>query len=736
MTKTELLSPAGDFETARAAFAAGADAVYCGLHDFSARAFAPNFSFDDLESLLRLSRAHGKKVYVTLNTLLLESEIPAALDVLSRLDVLRPDALIVQDLGLARLVRERFPSLALHASTQLFAHNLEGVLALGDLGFSRIVLARELSLAEISSIASRCGSLEVECFIHGALCYSLSGLCLFGALEKGRSGNRGQCPYCCRLPVARASGGKSFPFSMKDLRLGEDVRKLAAAGVASLKIEGRMKSPLYVASVTRYYREILDGTPQDVTVEDLETVFSRRTTRLSFDRAKASAEDTEPVIDASSLGHLGALIGEVKKVTRDREGRLFLRFHTSRALEKHDGLQFGVLTKENRPLGMGIQEMRTALSRTPVFRVPAHSDVEVRIDDDIAHEMTPGLKVYCSMSNALKSRFPVPPFRKSVTAGVVPLRVRLLVSADGVEAHGTLPSLAVEAKAAVPSALAPAREASRGNEAARQAFGKLGETSYFLDALAVENPSALFLPSSVLNDLRRQLLAALQTALERHQSEAVAEREIDAAFADFVRTGEKRACRRVKIRSDQSVPDGDWDEVIVALARKDREIPFPTTVRLALPVYTSEMDFAALRRQVKRFLARGYAKWEAADLATLRLLTSLGVRDVSADWTLYAMNEPALETLFALGVRRVVASPESSRETLETLAAYSPFVEFLSHQSTPLFLSLHAPDGSARESGLRLFRRDGLFVTTSRTPRSFPVPGGCSSRLDLSWEDA
>ena len=294
----ELLAPAGNFQTALAAFEAGADAVYCGLAEFPARAFADNFSLEDLKNLLRFAkgsgiggRGLGKKVYVTFNTVIDEDNIENAIGQLARLDEVHPDALIVQDIGVARICREHFPDLELHASTQLVAHNLEGVLAMKELGFKRVVLARELSLEEIASIAKRCGDMELEVFIHGALCYSISGLCLFGAMEKDRSGNRGKCPYCCRQQMevdihcspSPSTFTSLYPFSMKDLRLGEDVRKLAEAGVASLKIEGRMKSALYVASVTRYYRNILGERDQGsgigdrvrgrVTVADLETVF-------------------------------------------------------------------------------------------------------------------------------------------------------------------------------------------------------------------------------------------------------------------------------------------------------------------------------------------------------------------------------------------------------------------------------------------------------------------------------
>ena len=376
----ELLAPAGNFQTALAAFEAGADAVYCGLTDFSARAFADNFSLEDLKNLLRYargsnaSRASSRRVYVTFNTVIDEDNLENAIEQLAWLDEVRPDALIVQDIGVARICRKHFPGLELHASTQLVAHNLEGVLAMKDLGFKRVVLARELSLEEIASIAKRCGDMELEVFIHGALCYSISGLCLFGAMEKGRSGNRGRCPYCCREGRSKGEKGKSadvvYPFSMKDLRLGEDVRKLADVGVASLKIEGRMKSALYVASVTRYYRNILTGPAENakiakrMTVADLETVFSRRTTKLYFDGRNSNthpAKDSNAFpIDSESLGHLGAEIGIVKRITKDREGISWLRFHTARGLEKHDGVEVGAVV-DGKDVGVGIVEVRQTI---------------------------------------------------------------------------------------------------------------------------------------------------------------------------------------------------------------------------------------------------------------------------------------------------------------------------------------------------------------------------------------
>lgn len=721
----ELLSPAGNFAIARAAFAAGADAVYCGLKDFSARAFADNFSFDELRDLLRIAHAQGKKAYVTFNTVLDEADVERAVRTLARLDDLRPDALIVQDLGVARLCRRHFPGLALHASTQLVAHNLEGVLAMRELGFSRVVLARELSLAEIESIVRRCG-VEIEVFIHGALCYSVSGLCLFSAMEKGRSGNRGQCAYCCRLPYEGPGGARSLPFSMKDLRLGGDVAKLVAAGVASLKIEGRMKSETYVASVTRYYRQLLGcaggrGENADVTIEDLETVFSRRTTKLYFD-----GTPSEPVVDSSSLGHLGAKIGVVRSVLRDSEGRFWLRFRTSRRLEKHDGLQF-----ENRdggkPLGMGIGLMRAAISRVPAFEVAAGTDVDVLLPEDDAEApqsaflrdvLQPGQAVYCAASQAVRRMFTTPGFRPGDYAGEKVVDVEVALKADGVSARVATYGVECEVAAKLSSSNHPEKTA----DAVRQAFSRLGGTDYCLGALVVDDPDRLFAPPSVLNDLRRELVERLDESRLRLQEE-----KVEAALQDdpcIAPCDVVTPCQRLKIRAGQKVPPGEWEEVVVTMGEGGD--------RVATPVYTGEADFARLRADVKRLIHRGCVRWEASDLATLRMLRSLGVEDVTADWTLFAFNAQALRALADLGVRRFVTSPENSPVNLRALAESGFDVEFLSQQSTPLFISLTEP--AARPAELAVFRRDGLWITTRPTPRTFEVPRGASSRVDLSWD--
>ena len=257
----ELLSPVGDFDCLKAAVQNGANAVYFGSNLFSARAFAKNFDQNELEQAINYAKLRGVKTHLTLNTLIKDDEFKDALNVAKIAYEFGIDALIVQDIGLARFLIKNFPNLEIHASTQMTTSNLEGVKKLGKLGFNRVVLSRECSISEIEHICKN-SNIEIEVFAHGALCISYSGQCLFSSMVGGRSGNRGMCAQPCRLPYSLIESEKvidnGYLFSPRDLCSLEYLPKLISAGVKSLKIEGRMKSPTYVATVTRIYRKYID----------------------------------------------------------------------------------------------------------------------------------------------------------------------------------------------------------------------------------------------------------------------------------------------------------------------------------------------------------------------------------------------------------------------------------------------------------------------------------------------
>ncbi len=250
--KPELLAPCGSFAALTAAVEAGADAVYLGAKQFNARALARNFSDQELTDAIAYAHAHGVRVYAALNTQILDRELHDAVRTAWELRRAGADGLILSDLGLASLCRALMPDLVLHASTQLGAHNTDAMRFLSDFGFCRAVCARELRADEIRTLCKD-SPIEIEVFVHGALCASQSGGCLFSSLVGGRSGNRGVCAQPCRLPYDR-----SYPLSLKDLCLAAHLTELCAAGVASLKIEGRMKGADYVGGVTGVYRTLLD----------------------------------------------------------------------------------------------------------------------------------------------------------------------------------------------------------------------------------------------------------------------------------------------------------------------------------------------------------------------------------------------------------------------------------------------------------------------------------------------
>ena len=278
--RMELLAPAGGTKELKAAVQSGADAVYMGASAFSARAGAQNFSEDEMREAVDYAHAYDVKVHCAINTLIKESELENAIQTAVCANNCGVDAIIVQDIGLAQHIRKILPDMELHASTQMTVTSLDGVKYLEEKGFSRVVLARELSLSEIKEIAKNTKA-EIEIFVHGAICMSYSGQCLMSSILGGRSGNRGRCAQPCRLPYELTENGKvcgdGYILSPKDMALIEHLEELKRAGVASLKIEGRLKSAEYVSAVVGVYRKYLDN-PASVKTEDfteLKNAFSR-----------------------------------------------------------------------------------------------------------------------------------------------------------------------------------------------------------------------------------------------------------------------------------------------------------------------------------------------------------------------------------------------------------------------------------------------------------------------------
>lgn len=333
----ELLCPAGSPAALDAAIEGGADAVYLGGTTFNARMNAHNFGGDALRSAVLRAHAYGVKVYLTFNTLVGDREIPAALAAAEEAANAGVDALIVADLGVAAALHRTFPALELHASTQASSHNAESAKKLKEIGFSRIVIARETPASDLFE-AVKNSPLEVEMFIHGALCVSHSGQCLFSSLVGGRSGNRGECAQPCRLPFACKKGGCPYPLSLKDLSLAEHVPALIESGVASLKIEGRMKAPEYVRDTARIWRRLLDerraATPDEM--RELASIFSRGGFTDGYYKEKIDSKmlGVRSEDDKSASRTLTPFVGITRKIPLD----------------------FAVRMKENEPIRLTVSD--------------------------------------------------------------------------------------------------------------------------------------------------------------------------------------------------------------------------------------------------------------------------------------------------------------------------------------------------------------------------------------------
>ncbi len=733
----ELLAPAGEYDSALAALHYGADAIYAGLARFSARAEAVNLSPDELEHIV--TYAHSltprRRVYVTLNTLLRTDELPDLVRSLALCERVGVDAIIVQDLGVARLARRHFPDLRLHASTQLAIHNLEGARAAADLGFRRVTLARELTLDELRAIAAELPA-ETEAFLHGALCYAYSGLCLYSALLRTRSGNRGACAYPCRDcfapcpaadhdhhddPSAPASAPPALSgllFSMKDLALSRSLPDLLSAPLASLKIEGRKKSPLYVAAAVSYYRHLLDGTftpaARAAAERDLRIIFSRPWTDLHL-----RARRNPACIDTAATGHRGVPLAPVL-----RSSRRFLQFRPSLPIEIHDGLQVE-LPSDHRPYGFPVDSITFPDGHTAVS-APANALIQVPLPPG-APPIPEGTLLHLASSQAVKRRYRFPRPNPAHLRARLPVDIVLAPASDAHDssfrATATLPDRPdiPPATADIPPS-APPRDPAANHAHATEALSRLGDTPFALRDLRLPPPDALpFLPISVLNQVRRTLADTLSAALEKAQND-----KISSILAVISQESAPVALpppppAGLLLKTDQpdallaalSAPGIDLSRIAEVILQLDPALPpdaaepllafLPPSipVRIALPPIMRAWDRPPLLAAIRHHLDRDRALWELSNLYALALLpraTPSGTPlSLTADYPLYALNpSAALALLEDLTLTRLTFSPEDTLDNIRALAARFPYrFVWPIHRDPPLFISENCPYAAA-----------------------------------------
>lgn len=654
--RAELLAPAGDIEAGYAAIYYGADAVYLGLKNFSARATAVNFSPEELDNFVGYAHNMKSKVYVTVNTLVQENELSSLLQTLDVCSNCHVDGVILQDLGVARVIKEKYPELELHASTQMAVHNKEGAMALQKLGFKRVVLARELSLNEIKEIAA-IPELETEAFIHGALCYSYSGMCMFSSLENGRSANRGKCLYPCRALFFGESGEKHY-FSMKDMALEEQVLKLP---VNSLKIEGRKKSALYVAAVTDYYRRILDGKGADEKrAANIKQIFSRPWCKFML-----NGKDKQ-VVDRDFVGHRGLEIGKVGRVVNNK-----LYFCSKYKICRHDGLQIDIEGRE-KPLGFSAQKIQ--VDGKNVFETVPNKEAMVVVPFE-AELLKKGQKIYLASSSEVKGSYDYKRPKQGEFAARQNVEVKVEVFADKVVAG------AEKYESVIAGKFEPAKDAAKTEDAIRKAFDKTGDTKLELKKLDVVNEQGLFVPASILNELRRDLYAKIEIVKKKGE------------LPDVFATREKQEPKLI-VRTDDvsNIADINFDDVaeIEFLLDTDSNIPdlqkLPKTkIRLVLPQVARNMNF--WRKKVDSLLSAGYKKWTIGNWWGLEVLPSKGV-DIAFDNGIYMMNSQAISAAKEMNISRICLSVEDCLKNMQKLAQISSLkVVMPVYQDVPLFWS-------------------------------------------------
>jgi putative protease len=503
----ELLAPAGSPDALKAAAAAGADAIYISGKRFGARRFAPNFSEKELEEAIGYAHIRGIKVYVTVNTLIREDELEDAALYLLKLYEMGADAVLVQDAGLAGLARQVTPELDLHASTQMTIHNSPGVAWAVKLGMKRVVLAREISLEEIEKMASE-AEIGQEVFIHGALCYCYSGQCLLSSAIGGRSGNRGMCAQPCRKPyilqrgdrdeyglpvnLSAASVKDRFLLSTRDLSVYGRLDRIVKSKIQSLKVEGRMKSPEYVAIVTSIYRDALDKiakgdwSPSEKDMGDLALAFNRDFTEGHLLRSKE-------IMGRDMSDNRGVFIGTVASYD-SRRGEASIRPTGLFMPDRGDGL---VLLAPGQEIGL-------------VAYKPYIMDGMLRLGTP--ERAPPGTKVYLTSSAALSRR------AREIISRTLPqipidLRIDLESSVPAVCIEG-LKGWGVDAIEQKPDfRMEPALNKPLTAEQIETQIRKTGGTSFFIRKLDMKYPGGLFAPISALNKLRRDILAKAETAL-------------------------------------------------------------------------------------------------------------------------------------------------------------------------------------------------------------------------------
>ncbi|MBC7843581.1 MAG: U32 family peptidase [Gemmatimonadaceae bacterium] len=676
----ELLAPAGSFDAVRAAVANGANAVYLGAEQFNARDEGAQLTLDELEAACRLAHQHGARIYLTFNVLVKPAELHVALSYLGECIDRGIDAAIVQDIGVVRLIREIYPTLEIHGSTQMTVHDESGALVMQKLGVDRVVLARENTLDDIRAIRAAVPELGLESFIHGALCISYSGQCYMSGMISERSANRGSCAQSCRkdyILTDEANGAeldRGYLISAKDLAAHDHLADIADAGIGCLKIEGRKKKPEYVATVTHGYREFL--------------------TRLGAgDRRPPSIADTEPLVQIYSRGNTGGMYGGragrdyITRAQPDNHGLILGRVlessgydvtvEVTHAIEVGDGVGFEPPDLGGtKAIGFTVIGVRTVSQRDGLVKqviaarhhIPAGWTV---VRSSHAALLATARASFAALPTTVQQRKHRLDLRLFGSAGG-PLKIVASCGDDDVSARSE-------------TMLAPATKRALDDVMLREQLGRLGETPFVLGTLDCGGLSAdLFLPVSAINRLRQDVVEQLLVQRDWAEQSRLAERaeRISHAIASpeppvFASTAAllaevftiEDAMTAAVAGAHEIVFDPFLRHPAPSLSKvkglQEQLAALGVTLRLRTPTVVRPEE----RKSVSKWLSL-MTPIQTGHLGLLSELASEG-RDVIGDYALNVFNQHTAAEYFALGARRLTLSVEQTVE--EMLATSAPW---------------------------------------------------------------
>jgi U32 family peptidase len=716
MKLTELLSPAGGMESLRAAVENGADAVYMGGRLYNARRNAVNFGDDEMKKAIEYAHVRGVNIYITMNTLITDAEMPQAVDAAAFVYEAGADALIVQDLGFASALRELAPDLPLHISTQGTVYSLEGISALEPLGFSRAILARELSLEEVGTIAKN-SPVPVEVFAHGALCVCYSGQCLMSSFIGSRSGNRGSCAQPCRLPY-ELGGKKGYLMSPKDLCTLEFLPELVSTGVAALKIEGRMKSPEYVAVVTGIYRKYLDliasGGEYHVDAQDMQAL------QQIFNRG-----------------------GFTQGYLKGRRGRELI----CRERPKNWGVKVGSVVTYNKPSGILEAELIGRLSSGDGVEVargelPGNIVTYLTVNGGkagsagpgraalgyIKGDVRPGDELYKTSDREQNERaresFTGKPRRRVRIRGAFSAAAGELLRLEVWDADGHRAS----AESAAPAELAQTKPLTE--ETALNQLARTGDTPFELEECAVLLDGRAAVRLSELNALRREALYKL----EELRANRYPGRTVPVILLKPREAGDKYVEPRLSVylycwREELAETLGEADRVYVPFADfvsgKTAFKHRPKELIAWLPAVSNGSLDALVKKHFKGLKEHGLDGVLVGNAAHIELLRGCGL-PLYGDSSLNAFNGQTLQAYAALGLKGVTLSQELTLEQIAALPETGVQKEGAVYGRQGLMLSAHCPVGAevAGVSGGKpcgLCAKGGAYELVDRTGARFPV---------------